>query len=66
MMCVPQDSKWNVSNLTNSPPSVISIGNWPLAAIEHLIRNGGRMRLLVGCTLDRDEVAAIEQGYDLR
>jgi hypothetical protein len=34
--------------------------------IQHLIRNGGRMRLLVGCTLDRDEIAAIEQGYDLR
>ncbi|MFV1964316.1 MAG: hypothetical protein ACC628_02750 [Pirellulaceae bacterium] len=34
--------------------------------IQHLIRNGGRMRLLVGCTLDKDEIAAIEQGYDLR
>ncbi len=34
--------------------------------IECLIRSGGRMRLLVGCTLDKDEIAAIEQGYDLR
>jgi hypothetical protein len=30
------------------------------------IANGGRMRLIVGCTLDEDEVRAIEQGYDLR
>ena len=34
--------------------------------IERLIANGGRMRLIVGCTLDEDEVQAIEQGYDLR
>jgi superfamily II DNA or RNA helicase len=34
--------------------------------IEKLIANGGTMRLLVGCTLSPDEVAAIEQGYDLR
>jgi superfamily II DNA or RNA helicase len=34
--------------------------------IEKLIANGGRMRLLVGCTLSPNEVAAIERGYDLR
>ena len=34
--------------------------------IEKLIANGGRMRLLVGCTLGPKEVEAIEQGYDLR
>lgn len=34
--------------------------------IEKLIANGGRMRLLVGCTLGPHEVEAIEQGYDLR
>ena len=34
--------------------------------IEQLIANNGRMRLLVGCTLSPDEVAAIERGYDLR
>ncbi len=34
--------------------------------IEKLIANGGRMRLIVGCTLHDDEVRAIEQGYDLR
>lgn len=34
--------------------------------IEKLISNGGRMRLLVGCTLGPKEVEAIEQGYDLR
>ena len=34
--------------------------------IDRLIANGGRMRLIVGCTLDEDEVRAIEQGYDLR
>jgi hypothetical protein len=31
-----------------------------------LFTNEGRMRLVVGCTLDPDEQAAIEQGYDLR
>lgn len=30
--------------------------------IEGLIRNNGRMRLIVGCTLDAPEVAAIERG----
>ena len=34
--------------------------------IEHLIANGGRMRLIVGCTLDKDEIQAIDEGYDLR
>lgn len=34
--------------------------------IERLILNGGRMRLIVGCTLDVDELEAIERGYDLR
>ena len=34
--------------------------------IGRLIANGGRMRLIVGCTLGEDEVQAIEQGYDLR
>jgi SNF2 family DNA or RNA helicase len=34
--------------------------------IEKLIANGGKMRLLVGCTLGPDEVQAIEQGYDLK
>ena len=34
--------------------------------IEGLVRNGGRMRLVVGCTLDPPEIAAIEQGEALR
>ena len=34
--------------------------------IEGLLRNDGRMRLVVGCTLDPDEVAAIERGEKLR
>ncbi len=34
--------------------------------IERLIANGGRMRLVVGCTLHDDEIKAIEEGYDLR
>jgi hypothetical protein len=34
--------------------------------LEKLIANGGRMRLIVGCTLHDEEVRAIEQGYDLR
>ena len=34
--------------------------------IEGLIRNGGRMRLLVGCTLDQPEVNAIARGSELR
>jgi SNF2 family DNA or RNA helicase len=34
--------------------------------LEGLIRNGGRMRLLVGCTLDQPEVDAIAKGVELR
>ncbi len=34
--------------------------------VEGLVRNGGRMRLLVGCTLGEAEVKAIEQGQALR
>ncbi len=34
--------------------------------IARLIENGGEMRLIVGCTLDEDEVRAIQEGYDLR
>ena len=34
--------------------------------IEGLIRNGGRMRLIVGCTLDPPEIEAIEKGEQLR
>ena len=34
--------------------------------IERLIFNGGKMRLIVGCTLDVDEIEAMERGYDLR
>lgn len=34
--------------------------------VEYLIRNGGKMRLIVGCTLDKEEVAAIEKGLSLR
>ena len=34
--------------------------------IEGLVRNDGRMRLLVGCTLGEPEVEAIEKGESLR
>lgn len=34
--------------------------------IEGLVRNGGHMRLVVGCTLDTPEIEAIERGEDLR
>lgn len=37
-----------------------------LRGIEGLIHNHGHMRLIVGCTLDAPEVAAIEQGLELR
>ncbi|MDZ3835937.1 MAG: SNF2-related protein [Rhodospirillales bacterium] len=33
--------------------------------LEGLIRNGGRMRLIVGCTLEPPEVEAIERGQSL-
>ena len=34
--------------------------------IEGLVRNGGRMRLVVGCTLNAPEIEAIERGEELR
>lgn len=34
--------------------------------IEGLVRNAGRMRLLVGCTLEAAEIEAIERGESLR
>ena len=34
--------------------------------VEGLVRNGGRMRLVVGCTLDPPEIEAIERGEALR
>ena len=34
--------------------------------VEGLIRNDGRMRLIVGCTLDTAEIEAIERGEELR
>jgi ERCC4-related helicase len=34
--------------------------------LEGLIRNGGRMRLLVGCTLDQPEIDAIAKGAECR
>ena len=42
-------------------------GSLALAArgIEHLALNNGKMRLLVGCTLDEGEVEAIERGMSM-
>jgi hypothetical protein len=37
-----------------------------LRGIEGLVHNGGHMRLIVGCTLDEPEVAAIEHGLAVR
>ena len=34
--------------------------------IEGLVRNEGRMRLIVGCTLEPSEIAAIHEGSELR
>ncbi len=34
--------------------------------IEGLVRNKGRMQLIVGCTLDAPEIAAIHEGAELR
>ena len=34
--------------------------------IEGLVRNNGRMRLVVGCTLEPSEIEAIERGEELR
>ena len=45
-----------------------SAGALALAArgVEGLVRNNGRARLLVGCTLEAAEIAAIERGEALR
>lgn len=37
-----------------------------MRGIEGLIKNGGRMRLIVGCTLGPGELAAIEKGESLK
>ena len=37
-----------------------------IRGIEGLIQNKGSMRLLVGCTLDEDEIEAIRRGEDIR
>lgn len=37
-----------------------------LRGLEGLIGNGGHMRLIVGCTLDEPEIAAILEGAELR
>lgn len=37
-----------------------------MRGVEGLVRNNGRMRLVVGCTLHEDEIAAIEKGESLR
>ena len=34
--------------------------------VEGLVRNGGRMRLVVGCTLGEADVEAIERGQHLK
>ena len=34
--------------------------------LSELLANGGRMRLIVGCTLEEPEAKAIAAGYDLR
>ncbi len=34
--------------------------------IEGLVANGGRMRMVVGCTLEQPEIDAIEKGEELR
>lgn len=34
--------------------------------VEELIRNNGRMRLIVGCTLDEEETRAIQKGESLK
>src|SRR6056297_235593 len=33
--------------------------------IEHLVASNGRMRLLVGCTLEQDEIDAVQRGEEL-
>lgn len=42
---------------------IFTLASW---GIEGLIRNNGRMRLIIGCTLREEEVAAIERGEKLR
>ena len=37
-----------------------------MRGIEGLLRNKGRMRLLVGCTLKSDEIEAVRRGEDLK
>lgn len=37
-----------------------------MRGMEGMIRNGGRMRLLVGCTLNGEEVEAIRRGEDMK
>lgn len=37
-----------------------------MRGIEELVKNGGRVRLVVGCTLDKPEVTAIERGEALK
>ena len=37
-----------------------------MRGIEGLIHNGGKMRLLVGCTLKPDEIEAVQKGEDLK
>jgi len=39
---------------------------WAVRGMEGFVRNQGRMRLVVGCTLDQEEVEAIEKGRSLR
>lgn len=36
------------------------------AGVEHLINNGGQMRLLVGAQLRREDVEAVREGHDLQ
>jgi hypothetical protein len=34
--------------------------------VEHMVANGGRMRMVVGCTLEQKEINAIERGEALK
>ena len=65
MFCVPalQGAK-RYDRLTG----YFDAGALALAArgVEELGRNDGRMRLIVGCTLDREEIGAIREGETLR
>jgi hypothetical protein len=53
---------------TNPSTGFFSSSALTLAArvIESLVRNNGRMRLVVGCTLAQAEMDAIEKGLKLR